>query len=192
MRSSMIYILLLLTSSCGFNNNAKSKPKEVKSTNEQNSLVLQVNYSDSIVDSVWFDFNDNDVIDKITIYGDNHIPLGDGPEFPRKMTFEMDNKLVWENDSIVLCTQCGGANGDPFAQILLENDTLKMYHYGGSGWRWGIDQFFVYEKNSNKFSLVFEQHFNFHAGDHEETYEKKITPINKLQGVYLNEINNYH
>ncbi|MBL1279694.1 MAG: hypothetical protein COA33_005455 [Fluviicola sp.] len=161
-------------------------------TNHKKGLGADANYSDSIVDSLIYDFNSNGIPDQITIYGDNHIPFGEGPESARTMVLEIDGKQLWEKDSIVLCTQCGGAYGDPFAQILFENDTLKMYHYGGSGWRWGFDQFFIFEKNLVKFKLVLERKFTFHSGDPEETYEERMTSIDKLEGVYLSEINNYH
>lgn len=36
----------------------------------------------------------------------------------------------------VLCKQCGGAFGDPYASMTFEKNVLTINHYGGSAWKW--------------------------------------------------------
>lgn len=52
-------------------------------------------------------------------------------------------ELLLRNDSLVMCQGCGGIFGDPYSGIEFINDTLKLYHYGGSNWRWAETHQFV-------------------------------------------------
>lgn len=51
--------------------------------------------------------------------------------------------LLFRNDSLILCRNCGGIFGDPYNGVRFANDTLQMHHYGGSAWRWSITHAFV-------------------------------------------------
>lgn len=47
----------------------------------------------------------------------------------------------------VLCKQCGGVWGDPYAGMSMKNSVLEINHYAGSNWRWGINTTFRFQKN---------------------------------------------
>ena len=50
-------------------------------------------------------------------------------------------------DNAILCKDCGGVFGDPFAGIDITNGLLNIYHYGGSSWRWSYTHKFRYQQN---------------------------------------------
>ena len=45
-------------------------------------------------------------------------------------------ELIARNDSVVMCRDCGGIFGDPFAAIVVKKQFFSIEHYGGSNWRW--------------------------------------------------------
>ncbi len=46
----------------------------------------------------------------------------------------------------ILCQECGGAFGDPFAGLDIGKGVLTIYHYGGSSWRWTVTAKFRYQQ----------------------------------------------
>lgn len=63
--------------------------------------------------------------------------------FKKGSSFEL--KAV--SDSAVLCKECGGIFGDPFAEITIKNGLLTIQHYGGSAWRWDYTHKFRYQQD---------------------------------------------
>jgi hypothetical protein len=63
--------------------------------------------------------------------------------------FKNDNgyTLAGKTDKLVLCKDCGGVFGDPFAGVQIVNGILVVDHYGGSAWRWSYTHKFRYQKN---------------------------------------------
>ena len=47
----------------------------------------------------------------------------------------------------IMCKDCGGIFGDPFAGISIIGNVLEIYHYGGSNWRWSYTHKFRYQGN---------------------------------------------
>lgn len=62
-------------------------------------------------------------------------------------------KEVMRNDSVVLCYNCGGAFGDPYAGITIKNGYFSIEHYGGSSWKWERIVTFKYDKKGNTWLL---------------------------------------
>jgi hypothetical protein len=62
-------------------------------------------------------------------------------------------KQVARNDSVVLCYNCGGAFGDPYAGISIKNGYFSIEHYGGSSWKWERVITFKYDKKANNWFL---------------------------------------
>ena len=56
--------------------------------------------------------------------------------------------LAAQSNRIVLCRDCGGMYGDPFAGLDVKSGILTINHYGGSSWRWGITSKFRYQQSS--------------------------------------------
>ena len=53
-----------------------------------------------------------------------------------------------ESKTALLCKDCGGVFGDPFAGVSIEKNILIIYHYGGSNWRWSITDRFRFQNNN--------------------------------------------
>ena len=45
----------------------------------------------------------------------------------------------------VLCAECGGIFGDPYAGISFTRNVLNITHYGGSAWRWSSNFTFRFQ-----------------------------------------------
>jgi hypothetical protein len=75
-----------------------------------------------------------------------------------------DNKLseVKRNESIVLCSQCGGIFGDPFSGVEVGDKTFTVNHYGGSAWRWSNSYKFNYSRIDNTWQLVRVEKSSYH------------------------------
>ncbi|GAA4503031.1 hypothetical protein GCM10023172_27220 [Hymenobacter ginsengisoli] len=57
-------------------------------------------------------------------------------------------KLAAAARQAVLCKECGGVFGDPFAGLDIAKGVLSIYHYGGSSWRWAVTGKFRYQQGS--------------------------------------------
>jgi len=86
------------------------------------------------------------------------------------------NKLTEakRNETIVMCSECGGMMGDPFAGVTVGKNTFTVNHYGGSAWRWTADYKFNYSRIDKTWQLVRIEKTNFHATDQNKTLERKI------------------
>ena len=89
-------------------------------------------------------------------------------------------ELYERSDYIILCKDCGGMMGDPYAGIYANKDTLRTISYGGSSWRWERNTTFVYDEEAGEWMLLEECHINFHAGDPENTYNKEVLTPKEL------------
>lgn len=45
-------------------------------------------------------------------------------------------KVIGKSENALMCRNCGGVFGDPFASIGIDKGVLYIHHYGGSAWRW--------------------------------------------------------
>ncbi|HMZ80939.1 MAG TPA: hypothetical protein PLL06_14655 [Acidobacteriota bacterium] len=50
------------------------------------------------------------------------------------------------SDQAILCRNCGGVFGDPFAGVRIERGSVVVEHYGGSAWRWAITDRFRWQQ----------------------------------------------
>jgi hypothetical protein len=86
----------------------------------------------------------------------------------------------------ILCKNCGGVFGDPFAGVSITNGVLKIEHYGGSAWRWGSTHKFRFQQNS--FYLIGETRISYwNVAMCEELGEFAATDykdVNFLTGAY--------
>ena len=81
------------------------------------------------------------------------------------LTKENKYNLFSENDFAVLCAQCGGIMGDPYIGIELTSGVLKIYHMGGSSWRWTNNLTFHYSRIDNQLQLVKQEQSSFHTSN---------------------------
>jgi hypothetical protein len=96
-------------------------------------------------------------------------------------------KAALKLDSVILCQQCGGIMGDPFADISIRKNVLTIDHYGGSAWRWSLIHKFRYQQND--FYLIGETNYSYwnvkmcnKAGDFAGT---DLKDVNYLTGQYV-------
>lgn len=96
-------------------------------------------------------------------------------------------KTAVKLDSAILCQQCGGIFGDPFADISIKKNVLTLYHYGGSAWRWELTHRFRYQQND--FYMIGETNYSYwnvkmcnKAGDYAGT---DLKDVNYLTGQYV-------
>lgn len=56
-------------------------------------------------------------------------------------------KVIGRSENVLMCRNCGGVFGDPFASIDITKGVLSIHHYGGSSWRWANTQKFRYQRS---------------------------------------------
>lgn len=74
-------------------------------------------------------------------------------------------QLVKRNEKIVMCSECGGAMGDPFAGIDTKQNSFSIHMYGGSAWRWDESLTFEYFPTESTWYLSKFEKSSFHASE---------------------------
>ena len=82
---------------------------------------------------------------------------------------------VGQNDTTVLCYDCGGAMGDPYTGITIKNGYFSVEHYGGSSWRWTTIITYKYSKKEKNWFLHKKGGVSFHASTPNNIEEKVKT-----------------
>jgi hypothetical protein len=112
----------------------------------------------------------------------------DIPERILLVLFGSENgyKLAARTDSLILCKDCGGAMGDPFAGIEIKKGVLVVYHYGGSSWRWSFTHRFRYQDGD--FYMIGKTRDSFRSVDECEKLGdfagRNLEDINYLTGQF--------
>jgi len=93
---------------------------------------------------------------------------------------------IAKNDKAILCKDCGGIFGDPFAGIEINKNVLSINHYGGSNWRWGYTHKFHFQDKD--FFLIGQIKYSFLAVENCEKLNDfagtKYEDINFVTGQY--------
>jgi len=93
---------------------------------------------------------------------------------------------IVKNDKAILCKDCGGIFGDPFAGIEINKNVLSINHYGGSNWRWGYTHKFRFQ--DKEFFLIGQTKYSFLAVENCEKLNDfagtKYEDINFVTGQY--------
>ena len=91
------------------------------------------------------------------------------------------------SDKLILCKQCGGVMGDPFANAVIKRNVLTISHYGGSSYRWEYDHKFRYQDND--FYLIGKRSIGYSALENCEKLDAMagttLEDINYLTGDYI-------
>jgi hypothetical protein len=100
---------------------------------------------------------------------------------------QADGKLkqVLRNDSVIMCRQCGGVFGDPYAGIQIMNSGFTISFYGGSSWRWGYNYRFAYKPTKKNWYLIKESQTSFQSGDPEHTTKDVVIDETELGDMPL-------
>jgi hypothetical protein len=78
------------------------------------------------------------------------------------------------NNAVVLCKNCGGVFGDPFAGVAIRGTRFTVSNYGGSNDRWAYDYTFAYARRDRTWQLVRVEETSFHALDPKRTERRHI------------------
>lgn len=98
-------------------------------------------------------------------------------------------KQVLRNDSAIMCRQCGGVFGDPYAGITLKPGGFILNFYGGSSWRWGYEYQFGYKAASGTWLLQREKQTSFQSGDPDATMKNTTIPASETGAIPLEKFN---
>ena len=156
-------------------------PVEVKPFVEQRTKPIALESAD---------LNGDGLKDYILVLERENPPLKDENDFPKNqrplliLVRGADNKLTAakRNETIVMCSECGGMMGDPFAGVTVAKNTFTVNHYGGSAWRWSADYRFNYSRIDKTWQLVRIEETSFHASDPTKTLKRKIMTPPKYFG----------
>lgn len=74
-------------------------------------------------------------------------------------------KQVLRNDSAILCADCGGVFGDPYAGVDITNNGFSINFYGGSNWRWANTYWFSWNAAKKDWLLVKEYETSYHTSE---------------------------
>jgi len=151
---------------------AVAVPDEVKPFVEQRTKPIALESAD---------LNGDGLKDYILVL-ERENPLKDDDDFPKNerplliLVRGADNKLTAakRNESIVMCSKCGGMMGDPFEGVTVAKNTFTVTHYGGSAWRWSVDYKFNYSRIDKTWQLVRIEQTSFHASEPEKTLKRKV------------------
>jgi hypothetical protein len=83
-------------------------------------------------------------------------------------------RLAGRNDLVVLCRNCGGVFGDPFAGVDVKGTTFTVNNYGGSNDRWSYSYTFAYSRRDKTWQLTRVVDESFHALDPKHTTKRRI------------------
>jgi hypothetical protein len=92
------------------------------------------------------------------------------------LTREPDNTLrqAARNDLVVLCKNCGGVFGDPFAGVRVRGTSFTVDNYGGSNDRWSYSYTFDYSRRDKTWQLTRVVDESFHTLDPKHTMKWRI------------------
>ena len=80
--------------------------------------------------------------------------------------------VLCENPRIVLCKQCGGQSGDPFAGIGINSKDIVIRHAGGADWKWQQEIVFKWSEEKKTFVLKKDETLSFNAAT--PNHKKKV------------------
>ena len=148
-------------------------PAEAKSFVEQHAKPIALESAD---------LNNDGLKDYILVLERENPTLKDEYDYPKNqrplliLVRGTDNKLTEakRNETIVMCSDCGGMMGDPFAGVTVGKNTFTVNHYGGSAWRWSADYKFNYSRIDKTWQLVRIEKTSFHAADQNKTIKRKV------------------
>lgn len=175
MNTKIILLLTLLISA--FSVNAQTEaikvPAEIQPFVEPGAKAIALESAD---------LNGDNLKDYVLVFERRNATEKDEHDYPKNqrplliLTRGKDKKLTEakRNEQIVMCSECGGMMGDPFAGVEVGKNTFTVNHYGGSAWRWSADYKFNYSRIDKTWQLVRIEKSNFHASDQEKTMKREV------------------
>ena len=101
-------------------------------------------------------------------------------EAPKRLVIifkkQQDNWIIWKSTSAPILNSEDGGFFDPFGEIAIQDQKLDISHYGGSNWRWWMND--TYRYDGQDFVLSDHQSYWGSLCDQKEEWE-----INLAEGV---------
>jgi hypothetical protein len=126
----------------------------------EKKFALFIPKQSSIIDTCNEDYNKDGKIDVVLVTEIKNKPS------ENRTVIILENtgatfKQVAKGKNTIMCAECGGVFGDPFADINLKGNVLTVNHYGGSAWKWSNTYTFRFQKN--EWQLIGIAEFSFHS-----------------------------
>jgi len=175
MKTKIILLLILCFSviSANAQTEAVKIPAEVKPFVEQHTKPITLGSAD---------LNGDGLKDYVLVLERENPTEKDEYDYPKNqrplliLVRGTGNKLTEakRNETIVMCSACGGMMGDPFTGVTVGKNTFTVNHSGGSAWRWSADYKFSYSRIDKTWQLVRIEKTSFHAADQNKTLKRHI------------------
>jgi hypothetical protein len=98
-------------------------------------------------------------------------------------------KKAIQNDSAILCYQCGGIFGDPYEGIEMKKNGFEIRFYGGSSWRWASHYTFSYIPSKRNWYLMRQYDLSYHNTDIDETQQETTIEKEELGDIPVTSFN---
>ena len=166
----LIFVVALLMVACMPNRKVISN----SSTKGKSNLNLK---EYTVLDTAMGDLNMDRIEDKIIVYK-SLLEINQG-ESKRPLEIylgQSDGTFLFaeSNENVVLCYACGGVFGDPYEDVIIENGSFTVSHYGGSNWRWTRAITFSFVKDYNTWLLTDDSGISYNVNEEEKTNETLI------------------
>ncbi len=160
-----LFSILLVLAACNENGPMATKEKQKVASSIKDSGIQQLNRIEnatikSILDVVptgYFildsasSMNKKGVTITVLVLAAEKEKTEEFTDEKRVITILHKEQGIWRrlasNSELVLCRNCGGVFGDPYAGITLKDTILTIDNYGGSAWRWSQRHIFRYQQN---------------------------------------------
>ena len=100
-----------------------------------------------VIDSASADFDKDGLMDIVLVTGNTN-QIGNSQSVTVLKKTSNGYQVAVTCADAVLCADCGGIFGDPYAGVSFKKNVLVIYHYGGSAWRWTSNFTFRFQNNS--------------------------------------------
>lgn len=175
------------TNQKGFNKVSESGFLE---TGFQDSLITFTPDGYVILDTSFGDLNLDRIDDVVVVYkrsNEEQLWQDSSVESERPLLIYLGQsdgtvRFAERTDNAVMCHTCGGAFGDPFVEVTINQGGFTVHHFGGSSDKWSRMTTFNYEKAESTWTLFQDEtgYFNMFNPDEETKEVKTIRDFGKV------------
>ena len=181
---ALFLVAIVLPIAAAAQNDALKVPDEVKPFIEKGMIPIALETGDLNADGRKdFVLVTSPIVPEGAVYDE----AGDGERQTMILVRGADGSLsvAARNDDVVMCKNCGGVFGDPFAGVTIKGTRFTVSNYGGSNDRWGYDYTFGYSPRDKTWQLVRVEETSFHALDPVKTEKKRVYTPPKSFGLII-------
>jgi hypothetical protein len=148
-----------------------------------------------VMDSLSFDFNFDKITDKILILErivideDSFWVHGKRPFLILEGQGDSKYKLKVRNDNLILDSESGGMYGDPYQGMNIDGNTIYIFYYGGTSWRWDLTHYFTYNKEKDIWYLTKETSSSFWIWNVDSTMTEEVKNYSEDDNITIQDFN---